>query len=83
VAKRIVIIDNDENIGTTPRLTLEFKGFDVTEATSGEERPGLLRDSAFDLVFRGTFRHARPRSSAAFTPPKPELVVSMLRPGIL
>jgi len=51
MAGTILIIDDSENIRTTLRLTLEFKGFEVTEAVSGEEGLDRLRDGAFDLVF--------------------------------
>ena len=37
MAKRILVVDDDENILSLERTILEQKGFDVTTAGGGEE----------------------------------------------
>jgi DNA-binding response OmpR family regulator len=48
--KRILVVDDDENILSLERTILEQKGFDVTTAGGGEEALRVLRRDAFDLV---------------------------------
>ena len=48
---RILVIDDSESIRSILRLTLRFRGYDVTEAPSGEEGLALLGREKFDLVF--------------------------------
>jgi DNA-binding response OmpR family regulator len=48
--KRILVVDDDENILSLERTILEQKGFDVTTAGGGEEALRVLRKDAFDLV---------------------------------
>ena len=48
--KRILVVDDDENILSLERTILEQKGFDVTTAGGGGEALKLLADQAFDLV---------------------------------
>ena len=50
-AKRILIVDDSDAVRTTLRLTLEFKGYDVSEAADGQEGLDLIRANAYDLVF--------------------------------
>ena len=50
MAKRILVVDDDENILNLERTILEQKGFDVTAAAGGAEALKLLADRAFDLV---------------------------------
>ena len=50
MAKRILVVDDDENILSLERTILEQKGFHVTTAAGGEEALKLLREQAFDLV---------------------------------
>jgi DNA-binding response OmpR family regulator len=50
VAKRILVVDDDENILSLERTILEQKGFVVTTATGGAEALKLLSAEAFDLV---------------------------------
>jgi CheY-like chemotaxis protein len=50
MAKRILVVDDDENILSLERTILEQKGFHVTTAGGGEEALRLLREQAFDLV---------------------------------
>jgi CheY-like chemotaxis protein len=48
--KRILVVDDDENILSLERTILEQKGFDVTAAAGGAEALKLLSGQAFDLV---------------------------------
>ena len=50
MAKRILVVDDDENILSLERTILEQKGFDVTSAGGGAEALKLLADQIFDLV---------------------------------
>ena len=50
MAKRILAVDDDENILNLERTILEQKGFDVTGATGGAEALKLLAEQPFDLV---------------------------------
>ena len=50
MAKRILVVDDDENILSLERTILEQKGFDVTSAGGGAEALKLLADKTFDLV---------------------------------
>ena len=50
MAKRILVVDDDENILNLERTILEQKGFDVTAAGGGAEALRLLEDRTFDLV---------------------------------
>jgi putative two-component system response regulator len=50
VAKRILVVDDDENILNLERTILEQKGFDVTAAGGGAEALQLLEERTFDLV---------------------------------
>jgi putative two-component system response regulator len=50
MAKRILVVDDDENILNLEKTILEQKGFDVTAAAGGAEALKLLADRAFDLV---------------------------------
>ncbi len=48
--KRILVVDDDENILSLERTILEQKGFAVTTAAGGAEALKLLDAEAFDLV---------------------------------
>jgi DNA-binding response OmpR family regulator len=50
MAKRILVVDDDENILNLERTILEQKGFDVTGASGGAEALRLLAEKTFDLV---------------------------------
>jgi CheY-like chemotaxis protein len=50
MAKRILVVDDDENVLSLERTILEQKGFHVTTAASGAEALKLLSDQVFDLV---------------------------------
>jgi CheY-like chemotaxis protein len=50
MAKRILVVDDDENILNLEKTILEQKGFDVTGAGGGAEALRLLADRDFDLV---------------------------------
>jgi len=50
MAKRILVVDDDENILNLERTILEQKGFDVTGAGGGQEALDLLAKQVFDLV---------------------------------
>jgi CheY-like chemotaxis protein len=50
MTKRILVVDDDENILSLERTILEQKGFDVTAAAGGAEALKLLAGQAFDLV---------------------------------
>ena len=48
--KRILVVDDDENILSLERTILEQKGFGVTTAGGGAEALKLLDKETFDLV---------------------------------
>ena len=48
--KRILVVDDDENILNLERTILEQKGFDVTTAPGGAEALQILAGGDFDLV---------------------------------
>jgi len=50
MAKRILVVDDDENILSLERTILEQKGFHVTTAAGGEEALKQLREQSFDLL---------------------------------
>jgi DNA-binding response OmpR family regulator len=50
MAKRILVVDDDENILNLEKTILEQKGFQVTRARSGAEALEELKAGAFDLV---------------------------------
>jgi DNA-binding response OmpR family regulator len=50
MAKRILVVDDDENILNLEKTILEQKGFEVTGAAGGAEALRLLADRVFDLV---------------------------------
>ena len=50
MAKRILVVDDDENILSLERTILEQKGFDVTTAGGGAEALKIIGDHDFDLV---------------------------------
>ena len=48
--KRILVVDDDENILNLEKTILEQKGFQVTRAAGGAEALRLLEGGAYDLV---------------------------------
>jgi two-component system, sensor histidine kinase and response regulator len=50
MAKRILVVDDDENILNLEKTILEQKGFEVTPAGGGVEALQLLAEKGFDLV---------------------------------
>jgi DNA-binding response OmpR family regulator len=50
MAKRILVVDDDENILNLEKTILEQKGFDVTPAAGGAEAQKLLGEQSFNLV---------------------------------
>jgi CheY-like chemotaxis protein len=50
MGKRILVVDDDENILNLEKTILEQKGFDVTGAAGGAEALKVLEDHVFDLV---------------------------------
>jgi DNA-binding response OmpR family regulator len=50
MAKRILVVDDDENILNLEKTILEQKGFDVTGADGGSEALKLLGERDFDLI---------------------------------
>jgi len=50
MVKRILVVDDDENILSLERTILEQKGFAVTTAAGGAEALKLLDAETFDLV---------------------------------
>jgi DNA-binding response OmpR family regulator len=50
MAKRILVVDDDENILNLEKTILGQKGFDVTGAAGGLEALKLLGEGTFDLV---------------------------------
>ncbi len=47
---RILVIDDEEMVRETLRLTLELDGYEVVEAADGEEGVRLYREAPTDLV---------------------------------
>ncbi|BBO92410.1 response regulator [Desulfosarcina ovata] len=52
---RILVIDDDDTIRLSLRLTLEDADYDVAEAANGEEGLALMRAGSFDLVITDIF----------------------------
>jgi CheY-like chemotaxis protein len=50
MAKRILVVDDDENILSLERTILEQKGFHVTAAAGGAEALKCLSSDTYDLV---------------------------------
>ena len=50
MAKRILVVDDDDNIVNLERTILEQKGFEVTTASGGAEALQILAERPFDLV---------------------------------
>ena len=50
MGKRILVVDDDENILNLEKTILEGKGFSVTRAAGGAEALTLLGTGTFDLV---------------------------------
>ena len=50
MSKRILVVDDDENILNLERTILEQKGFSVTTADGGERALEILAGSGFDLI---------------------------------
>jgi DNA-binding response OmpR family regulator len=50
MAKRILVVDDDENILNLERTILEGKGFEVVAASSGARALEILAKEAFDLI---------------------------------
>jgi len=48
--KRILVVDDDENILNLEKTILEQKGFDVTSAAGGGQALKLLSENTFDLI---------------------------------
>jgi len=48
--KRILVVDDDENILNLEKTILEQKGFDVTSAAGGAQALKLLAERGFDLI---------------------------------
>lgn len=47
---KILVVDDEEEFRNVYRLMLEYKGFEVTLAASGEECLNLLKKNSYDLV---------------------------------
>jgi DNA-binding response OmpR family regulator len=50
MAKRILVVDDDENILSLEKTILEQKGFDVTSAVGGAAALEILASQVFDLI---------------------------------
>jgi CheY-like chemotaxis protein len=50
MAKRILVVDDDENVLSLERTILEQRGFTVTTAGGGAEALEILAERDFDLV---------------------------------
>ena len=50
MGKRILVVDDDENILNLEKTILEQKGFSVTTAGGGNEALKILADQGFDLI---------------------------------
>jgi two-component system, NtrC family, nitrogen regulation response regulator NtrX len=51
VKSRILVVDDEEPIRKTLRMTLEYEGYEVVEASSGAEALVLIEKEPTDLVF--------------------------------
>ena len=49
-ARRILVVDDQDDVREMARLVLAGAGYDVREAGSGREALRLVREEAFDLV---------------------------------
>jgi twitching motility two-component system response regulator PilG len=50
MAKRILVVDDDENILNLEKTILEQKGFEVTSAAGGAQALKVLAERGFDLI---------------------------------
>lgn len=50
MSKKILVVDDDENILNLERTILEQKGFDVTAASGGAAALQILASRVFDLI---------------------------------
>jgi DNA-binding response OmpR family regulator len=50
MSKRILVVDDDENIVNLEKTILEGKGFEVVTAVGGAEALKVVADQVFDLV---------------------------------
>lgn len=48
--KRVLIIDDSEHLRTVLKLTLQYSGYEVTEAGDGAAGLKLAAEGAFDLI---------------------------------
>ena len=48
---RILVVDDEASIRDTLRMILEYEGYDVLQAATGEEGVKLIEREAPDLVF--------------------------------
>ena len=62
MGKRILVVDDDENILNLEKTILEQKGFDVTTAAGGAEALTLLEEGNFDLVLLDATAVSEPSS---------------------
>jgi CheY-like chemotaxis protein len=51
MSPRILIIDDADHLRSVLKLTLEFKGYEVTDAGDGREALDAAHAQAFDLIF--------------------------------
>ena len=51
VKPRILVVDDEESIRKTLRMTLEYEGYEVTEASSGSEALEKIEHEPSELVF--------------------------------
>ncbi|HYC40386.1 MAG TPA: response regulator transcription factor [Chitinophagaceae bacterium] len=47
---RILVVDDDPDIGTMIKMMLEYRGYNVTVTDRGEQAERLLEDQYFDLM---------------------------------
>ena len=47
---RVLIVDDSESIRSIFKMTLKYKGYEVTEACDGQEAYDLLKTNSYDLV---------------------------------
>src|ERR1051325_609339 len=50
MAKRILLVEDEENLRKTIRLNLEMEGYDVTESKDGKAAYDSFRSAHFDLI---------------------------------
>ena len=57
--RKILVIDDDSDIGQMMKMILTYKGYKVTVIENAEGVEELIRNSSFDLIFMDMFLSGR------------------------